>query len=136
MVKLGSLESFGSEQLQLIKTLATHSQYILHMLLTTKIGLYEHPNNCLTAQSRLVRYILGHNFGVDRHFSTKFYTEMENRQPKGVPVLKNQIFENPKLSAGAPLLLAYVHSFIHLFLLTKSLKKVTNEACTTTGAGQ
>ena len=27
--------------------------------------------------------ILGHNFGVDQHFCTKFYVEMENRQPNG-----------------------------------------------------
>ena len=27
--------------------------------------------------------ILGHNFGVGQHFSTKFYTEMENLQPEG-----------------------------------------------------
>ena len=27
--------------------------------------------------------ILGHNFGVDQHFCTKFCIEMENRQPKG-----------------------------------------------------
>jgi len=27
--------------------------------------------------------ILGHNFGVDQHFRTKFGTEMQNRQSKG-----------------------------------------------------
>jgi len=43
MGKLGNLESFGSEQLQQIKTLATYSQYILRFFLTTKTGLHEHP---------------------------------------------------------------------------------------------
>jgi len=28
--------------------------------------------------------ILGRNFGVDQHFSARFFTEMENQQPKGI----------------------------------------------------
>jgi len=38
--------------------------------------------------------LLGHNFGIDQHFCTKFPTRMENQQPMATyPLVRNHVFK-------------------------------------------
>jgi len=50
-----------------------------------KSRIFENPRWWTTT---ILDFDLGHNFGVDQYFRTKFGAEMENRQPKGTQYSK------------------------------------------------
>ena len=68
---------------------------------TLRVVRYDDVTNPRWRTGAILDFDLGDKFGVDQHFLHQNWYSDEKSAVRGVPVLKNQIFENPRWRTAA-----------------------------------